>query len=399
MNSSTLNKIIDAAEKEGRLPLESLDAILASDSAFGRNMKKLDKRLDHRVRVEIPLDHLEQDGNHPRPFRGAPAYSAGRDSYFHYMREIRQWPRMTREDEYLHSKRLEFFKHRLIQCMRKSGLTRDSANLHFQNLPCLGKKDSVDIAPVCSTNGSCPRGKTRALKTCCQCYNTFRAIFVERNLHIVVDLVAPYKTYGPPMIDLIQEGNTALIRAVEMYDWRKQVRFRTYAAFWVRQAVERYISNTKGIVRIPNYIQQKMRRFKREGKLAAGGETISAEAVSEAFELPSVVARHLVETERKHLSLDVADCAEILLDEPDDVVMDCETADMKKKLLEALDCLTEQERKIVTHRFGIGKAEFKTLDELGVMMKVSRERIRQILLRALKRLRKPGLAGSLKGFV
>ena len=351
------------------------------------------------MKIEIPLDGLVSEKTMRRPFHGAPRYSSGRDPYLQYVKETYRWPRMSREEEYLYSKRLEFFKHRLLRCMRNSGFSRDSVSPNFQDLPCVGKTDSVDIAPVCHETDECPRGRMKVMKACCQCYKTFRAIFVERNIHIVLDLVAPYKTYGPPMIDLIQEGNTALIRAVEMYDWRKDVRFRTYAAFWIRQGVERYISSTKGIVRIPNYIQQKMRRFKREGKLAVGGESMSAESVSEVFELPSVVARHLVETERKHLSLDLADCSDVLLDEPSVPTLDCETEDMKKKLLKAIDNLTDQERKIVEHRFGIRGAEFRTLDELGVMMNVSRERIRQILLRALKRLKNPSFAGSLKGFV
>src|SRR5690606_8586938 len=128
---------------------------------------------------------------------------------------------------------------------------------------------------------------------------------VERNLFIVIGMSAAYRTYGLPAMDLIQEGNTSLIRAVEKFDWRKGVRFQTYAAFWVRQAIERMITANRGIVRVPNYVQQKLRRLRREGKLPRNHREVDVGDLSEMFDTTRASAARLIETDRNPFSLDV----------------------------------------------------------------------------------------------
>jgi RNA polymerase sigma factor (sigma-70 family) len=123
------------------------------------------------------------------------------------------------------------------------------------------------------------------LRAACAEYGRLRAHFVERNLYLVIGMSAAYRTYGLPMMDLVQEANASLIRAVEKFDWRKDVRFQTYAAFWVRQAIERLITANRGIVRVPNYIQQKLRRLRREGKLPRSQREMDVRDVSQQFGL------------------------------------------------------------------------------------------------------------------
>lgn len=240
-------------------------------------------------------------------------------------------------------------------------------------------------------------------------YNRVREHFVERNLFIVINMSAAYRTYGVPVMDLIQEGNTSLIRAVEKFDWRKDVRFQTYAAWWVRQAIERMITANRGIVRVPNYVQQKLRRLRREGKLSRDHRQVDVGDLSEMFDTTRSAAARLMETDRHHYSLDTplknddgeTSFASILeAEQADDEI----TANEKRALGARLDevmseTLSEQERDIIAMRFGLGGQERRTLEEIGAMMKVSRERIRQMQVKALHKLHRESLMEQLADFL
>lgn len=407
MKSAAVDKLIEKARGKKVLPLDDLDTILEDDDAFDFNVDKLNTCMDDCYVVELPCDILDSgNGGEGRSFRSPPFYSSGSDFYFQYINELRKNARMDRAEEYLFSKRLEFFKRRLIKAIQDSKLTQDEIGFYFQNTTCFADTESPDITPLCEKLHRCLRGKKYGMMTCCQAYNRCRSVFVERNLHLVVNLVMPYRTYGLPFMDLVQEGNTALIRAVEKYDWRKKVRFQTYAAFWIRQAVERLITANKGIVRIPNYIQQKLRRFKREGKLSDDRDQLSASALSDAFDLSREVAGHLLESDRGHVSLsleassdDETTFADLLAEDPEEIVLESETEGLKRRLREALGELSDQEQTIIRHRFGIDGAELKTLEDLGATMNISRERIRQIQLRALQKLKNPRLLGRLESYL
>jgi len=238
-------------------------------------------------------------------------------------------------------------------------------------------------------------------------YERLRGHFVERNLYLVIGMSAAYRTYGLPVMDLIQEGNAALIRAVEKYDWRKNVRFQTYAAFWVRQAIERLITANRGIVRVPNYIQQKMRRLRREGKLPRNHKDMDVRDVSTLFDISAEGAARLMETDRNWYSLDVPvgedndSFASILeAEEGDDGMPTSELRALGNRLDEVMSKhLTEQEREIIRLRFGLRGAARRTLDQIGAQMNVSRERIRQMQVKALGKLNTRGLLEELGGFL
>ncbi len=406
MKPQAISKYIKEATATGSLPLDRLDAILESDTAYERNVDKMNAACQGFSIDLSTIDDHDPSSTNSRGSKFVPLYSSGQNIYFQYVSEIRKKPRMTRFDECLFSKRMEFFKRRLEKLFQEMDLPAEEVQFYLQNTSCIGRADSAHVGPLCEQTGLCPRGKKSLVHSNCQAYNKCRALFVERNLQLVVNLAQPYRTYGVPIMDLIQEGNAALIRAVEKFDWRKQVRFQTYAAFWIRQAVERAISANKGIVRIPNYLQQKMRRLKREGKIPTDRSLISARDVSEAFEMSNEVAGHLLETERGHISLDAhpsddenSSLTDLIAEDEAIPVPEDEIVALKRLLEKALDDLTEQERKIIRHRFGLGNAKLKTLDELGEMMNVSRERIRQVQIRALQKLKKPRLLEGLQSFL
>lgn len=251
-----------------------------------------------------------------------------------------------------------------------------------------------NLVPLLTSLKNCPQARRDYIQSCCRDYNATRSEFVERNLHLVVHVSQQYRTYGIPLMDLIQEGNASLIRAVEKYNWRKGVRFQTYANFWIRQALERWITANKSIVKVPNYLQQKMRRFRREGVISSDVSQVSSKDISEAFDLSSEVAGRILETGRGHVSLDTApmlndevSIADTLFVEDDDIKPYDEKEKLRQRLLKALDFLTDQERFILKRRFGLEGRTTSTLDEIGLQLKVSRERIRQLQIRALRKIK------------
>jgi RNA polymerase primary sigma factor len=307
-----------------------------------------------------------------------------------YLAEIGQIPRTQREDELRLGRRLEFLAERVHAACREARL--DPADV----------MQSQDVQDVQGGALECEEVR----QTCAE-YQAARAEFIERNLHLVVSAAVAYRTYAVPLLDLIQEGNAGLIRAVEKFDWRKNVRLQTYAALWIRQAIERSIASSKGIVRLPNYIQQKMRRLKREGQLPVNDRETSVHDLSKAFDLSHKVAGRLLETHRSTASLDQefgddGDSPAALLAARDDERNGFQTWELpllKSRIGEALSLLSEQERKILTCRYGFGSDSSMTLEEIGREMKVSRERIRQLQLRAIRKLRTPSIREKLAQFV
>ncbi len=234
-----------------------------------------------------------------------------------------------------------------------------------------------------------------------------RALFVEANLGLAVDAALAYRTYGIPVMDLIQEANTILIRAVEKYDWRKQVRFQTYAAYWFRQAIERWIANNKGIVRVPCVLQQKFRRLRREGVLPRRKRDATVSDIARAFEVSRGVATHLLETERAVFSLDTVSksddnetFASQLEDttEPEDLVGG-ESTLLQTRIQEALDDLESKEREVLLLRFGLRGSSPLSLEKVGRHLQVSRERVRQLQVKALKKLKERPAARKLAEFI
>lgn len=330
-----------------------------------------------------------------------------------YVRQIIGIPRLERADEVRLGKRLEFLRLRFHKALVAAGVSIPAARNLLDRRSIGPRVDSAvededADADVLLTrllpNG--PHGQP--VRRACGDYLAVREEFVERNLHLVVAAAAAYRTYGVPVLDLIQEGNAGLIRAVEKFDWRKCVRFRTYATFWIRQAIERAIASSKGIVRVPNYLQQKLRRLRREGRVPRRNEEVSLREVSKVFDLPAHVVGHLLETERATRSLDVALGedgettlgATIPAESPEEMALfDWERALLKNRIHEALDELSDHERAILEYRYGIGRDEPMTLEQVGQLMNVSRERVRQLQVRAIRKLQAPGVIARLAGFV
>lgn len=417
MTELSIKQLIDEAIQKRRLSIENLDRILSDDAGYDANVSRLNTHLDDDLIIEIPASRYLEGGKHL-----VDSVSNGSNNPSKNQRPPEQAPlpeftengswqsaRMTREEEQRLAKRLEFFKHRLVKVVENADLSPRDRLDYLRDISCKIKSESKEqpgACLLCEKLGACPKKKGGVVFHTCRAFNRCRSQFVERNLHIVRFIAQTYRTYGVPLADLVQEGNAALIRAVEKFDWRKQVRLQTYAEFWIRQALERLINANKWIVRVPTYMQQRIRRIRREGKLPGSGARITTQEVSEAIDTNPTVARHLMETEKGHLSLDSlvsngeqVKPADLIADQRSDFILPEEVEYRAKRMQEALDLLNDQERTIIHHRFEINGFEKKTLSQLGKMLNISRERVRQIEARTLDKLKKPMMLGSLKYYI
>src|SRR5262245_17443903 len=349
-----------SVRKHGSLLEAELDQFLGESLEFEERVESLIAALREFPLVaqrEPPVAPSAPSSERPR----VPPV-ADDDNLRRYLREVHALRRMERTEEVRLAKRLEFTRRRFRACIAEAQLRND----HLRSV--LGVEFSRSCARdlrLPASDGSRP-GKIgescrRPLRAPAAEMDRLRAAFVERSLGVVADLALCYRTYGVPLMDLIQEGNGALIRAVEKFDWRKEVRFQTYATFWIRQAVERSIAFNKGIVRVPNYLQQKMRRLRREGVIPRRDGDVTLREMSRAFEVKPEVAGHLLEAERGHFSLDVSldedgeSFASFLSDTSHErQVNDLEFPMLRDRLNEVMEALTRQERQILELRYGLG---------------------------------------------
>lgn len=395
----SLEALLRAVRARGVVTVEELDVLLDVDetrpvSTTERRFRRLLKELE-RVEVaehSVPLGDPAEPGSCacdwvPRGALRLPDIQT-------YVAGFGRARVLDRRGEHALARRLEFLRRRFERALRAEGRSPAQARRALE------EKRVGELL----RNGL-PRAAKRRLAE----YDRTRREFVERNLHLVLVAVWPYRTYGVPLTDLVQEGNAGLVRAVEKFDWRRRVRFGTYAAFWIRQAVERAIAADKGIVRVPNYLQQKMRRLRREGVLGRRNDEVSVRDVAQAFGVGLDVAQVLLENERAPRSLDQPPgdddeepLGARLPSEPDedaDALLPAEKEELRRRVEEALVSLPEPERTILRRRFGLSGEPPTTLEEIGRELDVSRERVRQIQVRALEKLRLPEWAQRLADFV
>jgi RNA polymerase primary sigma factor len=364
-----IKKLLSAGKKRGTLTYEEINAVF--DNVEDVAPERMDDLLEEIASLGIEIveeqakEEKPSDGDNEKEEETIPAGLALDDPVRMYLKEIGRVPLLSMDDE----RRLAMS----IEAGEKEALKNGTAD----NRVVLDGEDS-------------------------------KRKLTEANLRLVVSIAKKYVGRGMLFLDLIQEGNLGLIRAVEKFDYRKGYKFSTYATWWIRQAITRALADQARTIRIPVHMVETINRLIKISRqlLQELGRDPTVEEIASEMGLTPEKVREVIKISQEPISLETpigeeedSHLGDFIEDQ--EAVAPAEAASvmlLKEKMQDVLKNLTERERKVLVLRFGLEDGHQRTLEEVGQEFGVTRERIRQIEAKALRKLRHPSRGKALKDY-
>lgn len=370
-----------------------LDRAAGDTEKFNASARRIARDLDRRgVDLDLgdPMQWRREAAEDDRP--GARSSLAQQ-----FRSEVDEIITMDREEEARLARRIEFARIRLQLALERHDLDEEDLN------------DRVDPGSFDPTG--CVPAECRLPRDVCKRWQELHALrseMVERNLYLVLINVERYSHTTASPMDLIQEGSAALFRAVDGFDWRRGLLFRTYAVHWLNQAFRSYLYNFSHTVRVPVYLQKALKHI-NDAKSQLGDDNASVEDIAEKTSLGENVVATAMWASRSSYSLDVefddggegGRLRDLLQSDEDGDPYDASIEDisLEDSITQALERLSDRERFVVCMRFGIGVEREHTLAEVAAELGVSLERVRQIQVRAVHKMKTPDLRRQAEPFL
>lgn len=304
-----------------------------------------------------------------------------------YLKEIGKVPLLSAEEEI-----------ELAQKMEAGNVAKEKIAVLEKRIGTVDEQEEAEI-----------REEIRVLQEDFQAGDEAKKRLAEANLRLVVSIAKRYVGRGMLFLDLIQEGNLGLIKAVEKFDYRKGYKFSTYATWWIRQAITRAIADQARTIRIPVHMVETINKLIRVSRqlLQELGREPTPEEIAEEMSLPVERVREILKISQEPVSLETpigeeedSHLGDFIQDDNVPVPADAAAFTLlKEQLVEVLGTLTEREQKVLRLRFGLDDGRARTLEEVGKEFNVTRERIRQIEAKALRKLRHPSRSRKLKDYL
>lgn len=402
--ATSIRTLARTLKNRQRLPMSSLDAVLDVKPAhFGKTAARLMDLLDrHDVTIQYDPPLTNEPEGEPAEVM-ANQTVGGRDlrsgTLASYQHDVSRLPRLTRVGEFIMARRYAFLKARLVAALEGLGVPTATATAIAG-----GKLEDHDLNQYAGMSPA----RARRVRLRSAELGELRNHFIEGALYIVLKSVHRYSGLGIDTPDLIQEGNASLFQAVDGFDWTRDVRFKTYAEYWINQAFLKMLYNNTRTVRVPVWVQKALKKINtlRSQALHSRGVELTDEQVGQALDMPAEKVTELRNTHRYAVSLDAALpgdeggrvgdlVADLRVPEVTETVQD---VSLRDRIAEALGDLPDRERLILRMRFGLDGTEPSTLSEVGEVLSVSAERVRQLQEVALRRLKVPRKMKLLESF-